>query len=208
MAYKKKERAKTVPSSVPSYLAELGTRIDTAATSLGSRKNAASAMGVSTDQLARYLRGENEPPVGAVARLGKASGYSVTWLVAGEGPMLLSELLGDALQDFVDVENLKKTSDPYKQAQQDERPRLTKLEIESINNEVFGGSPARFPKNEQFEAMLKRVADASQATVRVSKEFDFALPVEWTSLIQELMALHGLTESGAKRVIEELKRQA
>lgn len=87
------------------------------------------------------------------------------------------------------------------------RPRLTKPGIESINNEVFGGSPARFPKNEQFELMLKRVAEASQATVRVSKQFDFALPVEWTSLIQELMAMHGLTEAGAKRVIEALKQQ-
>lgn len=49
-------------------------------------------MGVSTDQLARYLRNENEPPVGAVVRLGKASGYSVAWLADGEGPMLLADL--------------------------------------------------------------------------------------------------------------------
>lgn len=133
----------------------------------------------------RYESGTNNPSSEAVAGMMRA-GLNTNWLLTGEGEMLLAD----------------------QQAQADERPRLTKPEIKNIKNEVFGGSPARFPKNEQFEAMLKRVAEASQATVRVSKEFDFALPVEWTSLIQELMALHGLTEAGAKRVIEELKRQA
>ncbi len=57
----------------------------------------------------------------------------------------------------------------------------------------------------RFEALLQRVADSTQATVRISKRFDFPLPIEWTSLIQELMAMHGLTEAGALRVIEVLK---
>lgn len=74
-----------VHSSVRSSGIELGTRISVAAGSLGSRKNAAQAMGVSTDQLARYIRGENEPPVGAVVRLARASGYTIEWLSAGEG---------------------------------------------------------------------------------------------------------------------------
>lgn len=85
----------------------------------------------------------------------------------------------------------------------------TRTDLASISKEVFGDAPERFAQNpsEQFEVMLKRVAEATQATVRVSKEFDFVLPVEWTSLIQELMAMHGLTEAGAKRVIEALKHQ-
>lgn len=76
-----------------------------------------------------------------------------------------------------------------------------------VSNEVFGDAPLRVAQNPNVEyaAALKRVAEATQATVRVSKQFDFALPVEWTSLIQELMALHGLSEAGAKRVIEALK---
>lgn len=85
--------------------------------------------------------------------------------------------------------------------------QMAKFEL--ISKEVFGDAPARHAQNPNadFEAILKRVAEASQATVRVSKEFDFALPVEWTSLIQELMAMHGLSEAGAKKVIEALKRQ-
>lgn len=87
----------------------------------------------------------------------------------------------------------------------------TKVDLASISKEVFGDAPARYARNPNadFEAMLKRVAEATQATVRISKQFDFALPVEWTSLIQELMAMHGLGEAGAKRVIDELlKAQA
>jgi transcriptional regulator with XRE-family HTH domain len=81
--------------------------------------------------------------------------------------------------------------------------------LERTSKEVFGDAPTRLAQNPNadFEAILRRVAEASQATVRVSKEFDFALPVEWTSLIQELMAMHGLSEAGAKKVIEALKRQ-
>lgn len=85
MAYKNKEHGSAVPDSVPSYLIELGTRIDEAANSLGSRKNAAAAMKCSTDSLARYIRGENEPPIGSITRLAKASGYSIEWLSTGEG---------------------------------------------------------------------------------------------------------------------------
>lgn len=87
-----------------------------------------------------------------------------------------------------------------------ERPRLTRAELASLSKEVFGDAPARHDQNPnaQFEAMLKRVSEATQATVRISKQFDFVLPVEWTSLIQELMAMHGLTEAGAIRVIAAL----
>ncbi|MDO9053805.1 MAG: hypothetical protein Q8K43_10525 [Sulfurimicrobium sp.] len=76
-------------------------------------------------------------------------------------------------------------------------------QIERERRESFGDAPAA------FEALLKRLGEATQATVRISKQFDFPLPTEWTSLIQELMAMHGLGEAGAKRVIDELlKAQA
>lgn len=86
----------------------------------------------------------------------------------------------------------------------------TRADLASVSKEIFGDAPLRIAQNpsREFDAALKRIADATQATVRISKEFDFALPVEWTSLIQELMAIHGLTEAGAKRVIEALKQQA
>jgi hypothetical protein len=85
----------------------------------------------------------------------------------------------------------------------------TKADPVKISKEVFGDAPARLAANPnmEFEAMLKRVSEASQATVRISKLFGGSLPVEWTSLIQELMAMHGLSEAGAARVIEALKQQ-
>lgn len=81
--------------------------------------------------------------------------------------------------------------------------------LSRVSKEVFGDAPLRIAQNPnlEFDAALRRVAEATQATVRISKEFDFALPVEWSSLIQELMAIHGLSEAGAKRVIEVLKQQ-
>lgn len=43
-------------------------------------------MGVSTDQLARYMRGENEPAVSKLAALSRASGFALEWLASGNGP--------------------------------------------------------------------------------------------------------------------------
>lgn len=84
-----------------------------------------------------------------------------------------------------------------------------RAKLEKISKEVFGDAPLRVAQNPnvEYDAALKRIAEATQATVRISRQFDFALPVEWSSLIQELMAIHGLTEAGAKRVIEALKHQ-
>ena len=85
----------------------------------------------------------------------------------------------------------------------------TRADLAALSKATFGDAPLRIAQNSnlEYEAALKRIADATQATVRVSKLFDGALPVEWTSLIQELMAMHGLSEVGAKRVIEALKHQ-
>lgn len=84
-----------------------------------------------------------------------------------------------------------------------------RAKLEQISKEVFGDAPLRATQNPnvEYDAALKRIAEATQTTVRISRQFDFALPVEWSSLIQELMAIHGLTEAGAKRVIEALKHQ-
>lgn len=76
-----------VPSSVPSSLAELGTRISAVADLYQSRKSAADAAGISTDQLARYMRGENAPSVMAVVGLAAGKSISLDWLVTGKGQM-------------------------------------------------------------------------------------------------------------------------
>lgn len=99
MKYTNKEQSTAVPGSVPSYLKELGTRIEEAANALGVRKIAALAMGVSTDSLARYIRGGNEAPIGAITRLAKASGFSIEWLASGEGQKMKS------ISDYAKQEN-------------------------------------------------------------------------------------------------------
>lgn len=81
-----------VPGSVPSSLRELGTRIKEAANTLGPRENAARVMNVSTDQLARYMRGENEPSVLKVASLAAASGFRLEYLVSGDLPARVAPL--------------------------------------------------------------------------------------------------------------------
>lgn len=96
-----------------------------------------------------------------------------------------------------------------------ERLRVKALfDSDRIDNEIktsFGDAPAQYAKNPNaaFEVLLKRLSEATQATVRISKQYDHPLPTEWTSLIQELMSMHGLSEVGAKRVVDELlKTQA
>jgi hypothetical protein len=84
--------------------------------------------------------------------------------------------------------------------------RLSKPELAILSKDVFGNAPLRVAQNSnnEFDAALKRLAVATQAAVRISKQFDPEPPREWIFLIQELMAMHGLTEAGAKRVIDTL----
>lgn len=74
---------KAVPTSVPSSRLELGTRIKVVADSFGSRKNAAEALSVSTDQLARYIRGEGEPDILSAAEFCRRAKCSLMWLAYG-----------------------------------------------------------------------------------------------------------------------------
>jgi len=59
-------------------------RISAALDALGTRKNAASMVGVSADSLARYMRGDNTPPFDVMARLCAAANLSLDWLATGE----------------------------------------------------------------------------------------------------------------------------
>jgi transcriptional regulator with XRE-family HTH domain len=66
-------------------LKALGSRIGEVADLYPNRKSAAEAAGISTDQLARYLRGENQPGLLSMASLLKPHGISLDWLANGEG---------------------------------------------------------------------------------------------------------------------------
>jgi transcriptional regulator with XRE-family HTH domain len=50
-----------------------------------TRRDAAAAAGISTDQLTRYLRGENQPTFQAMQKLCLAAGMSLLWLASGSG---------------------------------------------------------------------------------------------------------------------------
>ena len=70
----------------------LETRVKAVADLYSSRKSAASAAGVSTDMLTRYMRGESQPSFAAMAGLCVPVGVSLDWLASGKGDMLpLSE---------------------------------------------------------------------------------------------------------------------
>lgn len=60
-------------------------RLRHVADSFPTRREAASAAGISPDQLSRYLRGENQPSFQAMQKLCTAARISLTWLATGEG---------------------------------------------------------------------------------------------------------------------------
>lgn len=99
--YVNSELPAAVPSSVPSSRHELGTRIAAVVDLYESRKSAAFVAGVSTDQLARYMRGENEPPLSVAARLAASKGVSLEWMATGSGDMHQVHTSGDRYGDAV-----------------------------------------------------------------------------------------------------------
>jgi hypothetical protein len=60
-------------------------RLRHVADSFPTRRDAAGAAGISTDQLSRYLRGENQPTFQAMKKLCEAAHISLVWLATGDG---------------------------------------------------------------------------------------------------------------------------
>lgn len=52
-----------------------------------TRRAAAAAAGVSTDQITRYAQGRSAPPFEVMARLARGPGVSLDWLATGQGEM-------------------------------------------------------------------------------------------------------------------------
>lgn len=69
----------------------MGARIGHAADAIGTREVAARAMGVSPAALQRYVRGANNPPFDALARLCLRAGIRMEWLATGEGQLRVGE---------------------------------------------------------------------------------------------------------------------
>jgi len=81
---KETEHKKTSASPVPILADGIGTRISEICEILGTRKNAASIAGVSTDSLQRYIREEVQPPFEAVAKLAIAADKPLDWVATGK----------------------------------------------------------------------------------------------------------------------------
>lgn len=63
-----------------------GQRIDAAVQSLGGRSKAASAMGISKDQIGKIIAERAVPNFAAIAALARQSGLSLKWLAFAEAP--------------------------------------------------------------------------------------------------------------------------
>lgn len=75
--------------SPPDFAERLRVVIDC----FNTRREAAETAGVSLDAIIRYLRGENQPGFGVVARLCHAAEISMHWLATGEGARNIHETL-------------------------------------------------------------------------------------------------------------------
>lgn len=58
---------------------------------IGTQLEAARIAQVSVQQIRRYVSGRNPPPTSVVTRLANASGYTVAWILTGEGPRMAAQ---------------------------------------------------------------------------------------------------------------------
>lgn len=106
-------------NSVESSLGELSTRIKQVVDLHESRVSAASAAGVSTDMLSRYMRGSSQPAFAVMANLCAPVGVSLTWLASGNPPMMVGDLKG--LEQARDELYRDIAGDPSAQAERDRK---------------------------------------------------------------------------------------
>lgn len=70
----------------------VGARIGLIAESIGNRKSAAAAAGVSIASLQRYINDEVAAPFDCIARLAHAAGFSLDWIATGTGPQMKGKM--------------------------------------------------------------------------------------------------------------------
>jgi transcriptional regulator with XRE-family HTH domain len=54
------------------------------------------------------------------------------------------------------------------------------------------------------EGEAQRLRDSTQSLLKICRALRYEPPMVWTALIQELMIIHGLSDEGARRIIETL----
>ena len=96
MAYDESEVRSEGRKPIPIPAPGIGSRIASASELIGTRSAASQVMNVSGAALQRYIKEDNEPPFGALARLCAAASVRLEWLASGEGPMRAGEEAGPA----------------------------------------------------------------------------------------------------------------
>lgn len=71
--------------AVPSYAAEVGSRLAEVLSLYPDRKSAASVAGKSVDQLMAYVKGSNAAPFEVIVRLALDKGVNLNWIATGQG---------------------------------------------------------------------------------------------------------------------------
>lgn len=133
-------------NSVPILAPGIGTRISEAAQMLGSRRNAASVMGISSAALQRYVSEDNMPPFDAIARLCAAAKVRMEWVAFDLKPIVKqsmrlrgSETLPESQSQPMGHAQAKVEPDLISKAVQIADGVLTKYGIrDQANSEQFG----------------------------------------------------------------------
>lgn len=77
----------------PTWTSELGQRLSRVISDIGSLKEAARVAGVTDETLANWRDGKTEPKLFVLKALLDHHGWSIDWLVTGEGPQRRQELV-------------------------------------------------------------------------------------------------------------------
>lgn len=88
MNYKNSDGKNSPDAKHPSSTSEVGRRLGAIVSLYPSKKAAADMAGVSPDQLARYIKGQNQAPFEVLSRVALKQGVDLNWLATGEGQMV------------------------------------------------------------------------------------------------------------------------
>lgn len=186
---KKKSESKTeLGILIPSSKAELGINITGVANLYPTRKSAAEAAGISTDQLARYMRGENEPSVTVAARLAAGADVPLDWIVKG----IPGKAGHDEISDMSSRLHLRQHQ-AFKLAEH-QSPYVTTLEIPQFDARASAG-PGAFSDEDRIVGRITLDAAWIQAKVDVAPERLFAITAIGNSM-------HPTIEPGDLLVVE------
>ena len=112
-------------SAVPGWSPELGTRLSTVYSDIGTIKKASSLVGNNSEQLAKWRDGKARLPFHAAVILCEAAGRSLDWLVYGKDPSNANA----APSDVPDVDVFGDVVEAVAQALAEQEKRLSPKDL-------------------------------------------------------------------------------